>query len=182
MKKKIFAAVLCIGALLITGCSQQEAAPDTGFIDEEAAKTVALQHAGLAESEVSFLRVHRDYDDGRNVYDVEFYTADYTEYDYEIDAASGDILSFDSDAEDFTPRSENESAITEDELKDTVLAKVPGATAADIKEFHKDFDDGRKVYEGTLFYDSMEYEFELDAETGKILSWDSEPIFEGIID
>ena len=45
------------------------------------------------------MRSRLDYDDGRQRYDVEFYTADYAEYDYEIDASTGEGLSYDYDAE-----------------------------------------------------------------------------------
>ena len=35
-------------------------------------------------------------------------------------------------------------------------------------------DDGRLIYEGDIRYDGMEYEFEINAENGKIISWESE--------
>ena len=91
-------------------------------IGEEAARKAALDHAGLAESEVTFIRSHLDWDDGRQVYDVEFYTSDYTEYDYEIDAATGEILSYDFDAEYYGGGSTASSgtAITEAEANDEV--------------------------------------------------------------
>ena len=68
-------------------------------ITEDQAREIALADAGLTAEEVTFLKTKLDRDDGRLVYDVEFYTADYTEYDYEIDAADGTILSSDFDAE-----------------------------------------------------------------------------------
>ena len=37
-----------------------------------------------------------------------------------------------------------------------------------------DRDDGKWIYEGDILYKNMEYEFEIDAETGKILSWEEE--------
>lgn len=69
-------------------------------IGEEKAKEIALTHAGLKESDVHFIKVHLDYDDGREVYDIEFYR-DMTEYDYEIDAYTGDIWSYDFDIEGY---------------------------------------------------------------------------------
>lgn len=69
-------------------------------IGEEKAKEIALTHAGLKESDVNFIKVHLDYDDGREVYDIEFYR-DMTEYDYEIDAYTGDIWSYDFDIEGY---------------------------------------------------------------------------------
>ena len=53
----------------------------SGLIGEDAAKNAALKHAGLSANNVTFLRCKLDWDDGRQTYDVEFYTADYKEYD-----------------------------------------------------------------------------------------------------
>ena len=78
--------------------------PNSGYIGEEAAKTAALTRAGLAESDVEAIRVRLDYDDGRAEYDVEFWLRTDTgaaEYDYEIDALTGEVLAFDYDAEDY---------------------------------------------------------------------------------
>ena len=55
-------------------------------------KRQALEHAGLTEADVTFVHVKLDRDDGRLEYEVEFYK-DNTEYDYDIDANTGEILS-----------------------------------------------------------------------------------------
>lgn len=72
-----------------------ETLPPEG-ITEAQAQAIALDHAGLTEQEVSRLQVRADWDDGRQEFEVEF-NAGYLEYEYEIDAASGRILSFDKD-------------------------------------------------------------------------------------
>ena len=105
---------------------------------------------------------------------MEFYTSDYTEYDYEIDASTGDILSYDFDAEGYTPPTSG-TAITADQAKEIALAEVPGATASDIYEFELDRDDGRLEYEGTIYYNGTEYEFTIDGYSGAIRSWEVEP-------
>lgn len=54
-----------------------------------------------------------DYDDGRQVYEIEFYvsgSSGYTEYDYEIEAATGKIVSYDHDAESYAPPARNTRA------------------------------------------------------------------------
>lgn len=66
------------------------------FIGEEAAKNVAFAHAGVTETAVMELECKLDEDDGRYVYEIEF-EAGNLEYEYEIDAATGDILSVDID-------------------------------------------------------------------------------------
>ena len=65
-------------------------------ITEAEAQAIALEHAGLTEADVSRLEVRKDFDDGRQEYDVEFHV-DRLEYEYEIDAVTGKILSFDKD-------------------------------------------------------------------------------------
>ena len=65
-------------------------------ITEAEAQAIALEHAGVTEADISRLEVRKDFDDGRQEYDVEFH-ADRLEYEYEIDAVTGKILSFDKD-------------------------------------------------------------------------------------
>lgn len=69
-------------------------ANEAGYIGREEAKTIALSHAGVTESEVTFLRIEQNQDDGRIEYSVDF-TADNKEYDYEIDGYTGQILDYD---------------------------------------------------------------------------------------
>ena len=143
-------------------------------ITEDQAREIALADAGLTAEEVTFLKTQLDRDDGRLVYDVEFYTADYTEYDYEIDAADGTILSSDFDAEGYTAPADSATAITADQAKEIALAEVPGATVDDIYEFELDRDDGRLEYEGAIWYDGTEYEFTIDGYSGAIRSWEAD--------
>ena len=154
--------------------AQATPAGQSAAITEDDAKNAALAHAGLTADQVSFARAHQDWDDGRLVYDVEFYTADYQEYDYEIDALTGAVLSYDYDAEYYGGQSGTGTTITAEEAKAMALAKVPGATEADIWEFSTDRDDGRIEYEGEIIYDGMKYEFEIDGYSGTIRSWEAE--------
>ena len=56
---------------------------DTAITGDEA-KAAALADAGIDASEVTHIRVKKDWDDGRNIYEVEFYVGR-EEYDYDID-------------------------------------------------------------------------------------------------
>lgn len=71
-------------------------------IGKAKAKNIALNHAGLAASKVTFTKAKLDKDDGRWVYEVEFRLRNNRriEYDYEIDAYTGKILSWDRDYDD----------------------------------------------------------------------------------
>ena len=65
-------------------------------LPKEKARDIALKHAGLTAEEVTRLRVEFDYDDGVPEYEVDFHHNGY-EYDYEIHAETGKILSWDKD-------------------------------------------------------------------------------------
>lgn len=64
-------------------------------------------------------------------------------------------------------------AISLEEARDIALARVEGATASNIS-IELDRDDGWYVYEGEIFYNGMEYEFEIDADSGNILKWEED--------
>ncbi len=146
-------------------------------VTEEQARETALSHAGLTADQVTFVRSKLDRDDGRLMYDVEFYTSDYKEYDYEIDASTGEILSYDYDAEGYSyqPNATPGTAITAEQARAIALAEVPGAAESDIYEFETDRDDGRLEYEGKIIYNNTEYEFTIDGYSGAIREWDAEP-------
>lgn len=156
--------------------SQPQSNNTASAITQEKAKEIALQDAGIAETDTQFLWVKEDYDDGRLVYDVEFY-ANGTEYDYEIEKSTGQIISSDFDIEHYSPNNGNNGGngtiISVDKARNIVLAKVPGATANDVY-IHLDHDDGRQIYEGEIYYNRTEYEFEMDASTGNIIEWSAE--------
>ena len=156
-----------------------------GSVTLEQAKQTALKHAGKTASQVHFVKAQQDWENGRKVYEIEFVVntgTGYTEYDYEIDAAAGKIVSYDYDAENYTPtQNTNTNAnvkISEAAAKQTALSRVPGATAANIYKFKLDFDDGRWEYEGEIRYGTMEYDFTIDANTGAIIEWDMESIYD----
>ena len=147
-------------------------------ISEQDAQNAALAHAGLTSDSVKFVKTKLDWDDRRQVYEVEFYTADYKEYDYEIDASTGEIISYDYDAEGYNGNLQQGKEISADEAKNIALSQVPGATVDDIYEFETDYDDGRLEYEGKIYYSEMEYDFSIDGYSGAIRSWESESIYD----
>ena len=72
-----------------------------GYIGRESAKNIALGDSNLRAKDVTFIRAELNYEDGRWVYDVEFYT-DSKEYDFEIDAKNGKVLDVDYDVDGWT--------------------------------------------------------------------------------
>lgn len=68
-------------------------------IGAQAAKSAALRHAGLSESQVQQLQVEWDNEHGRAVYEVEFKSGG-MEYEYVIDAATGSVLEHQAERHD----------------------------------------------------------------------------------
>ena len=62
------------------------------YIGMNAAKSAALDHAGVTAGEARFTQVRMDYEDGMAVYVLEFYTSTH-EYLYRINARTGTIYS-----------------------------------------------------------------------------------------
>ena len=69
--------------------------------------------------------------------------------------------------------SSSNAVISIEEAKSIALARVPGATKKNMS-IELDNDDGWYVYEGEIMYDGMEYEFDIDANSGTILKWEEE--------
>ena len=178
---KLFAGVLAAVFVAAAGTGAKEilAAKDEKIkISRKEALEIAAEDAKVKEDEIKRSRVEFDHEDGRIIYNVEFYT-DKKEYDYEINAETGKILEVDSEIDrEFKDFSQMEDAkISEEEAKQIALEEVPGASEDDVY-LELDYDDGTMLYEGEIFYDSYEYEFEINAETGEIESWERESIWE----
>ncbi len=156
--------------------SQQESSQSQSQgITQEEAQAIALNHAGVTLEEATIYKVKADVENGRSVYDVEF-AVGATEYDYEIAQDTGEILSYDADVEGWTPTTgQNETAsqtsgeITMEQAVQLVLERVPGATAEQVR-IEEDYDDGRRTYEGEVYYNQAEYEFEITS-NGNFIEW-----------
>lgn len=154
-------------------------------VSMDEAKQIVLEDAGVAEADVTFTKSKEEKDDGRQIYDLEFYTAD-QEFEYEVDAASGSILDKNQEARKTSAvsnqtttvenKTENNGQISLDEAKKIAL-KDAGVNAKDatFTKTELDRDDGVWSYELDFYTDSAEYDYEVHAETGDIRSKEHEP-------
>ena len=147
-----------------------------GSITEAEARAIALSQAGLTEADVRFIESKKDRHDGQSVFEVEFDALTGEEYSYDIREADGAIVSYDYDS-DRKPsaNSSGSGMLSEDQIRETVLSRVPGASAADVRLW-LDEDDDRYQYEGQLIWDGMEYEFKIDAYSGSVLEWEADTL------
>ena len=148
----------------------------TGTVDEAKAQEIALAHAGVKAADATITKSKLDYDDGRQVYEIEWY-ANGAKYDYEIAVATGEIVNSGYEAKTVVGTGNN-ATVSEATAKQTAIARVSGATEKDIYEWKLDYDDGRPEYEGKIIYGGTEYEFTIDANTGAIIEWDMESIYD----
>ena len=68
----------------------------TAKITSGEAKAAALRHAGLSADRVTDVDIDLDRDNGRLIYEIDF-NCDGIEYDYDIDAETGAVISADKD-------------------------------------------------------------------------------------
>lgn len=159
----------------------------SGYITVEQAKTAALNHAGVQAGDAIFVKAGMDWEMGRVCYDVEFYVGS-TEYDYDIDATTGAVLSYDREWDDFslggwggswggssaagsgTGSVTQSDLITAEKAREIALAKAPAGAV--VVKCELDRDDGRYVYEIEMRSGYVEYECDVNAVTGVIVDWD----------
>lgn len=161
----------------------------------EGAKKIALEDAGISAKDVTFTEAKLDRDDGRKIYEIDFFTAD-AEYEYDINAQNGTIVARSKEyhrnnsssagqneeprqtAGQTEPAQSHENTgnnMSVDGAKAAALEKAGfGAGEVTFKKAKLDKDDGNLVYEIEFVKDGVEYEFEIDASSGAILEYDKD--------
>lgn len=173
-------------------------ASDSAYIGVEAAKSAAFAHAGLDASQVTMGEVDFDYEDGRMVYELEFY-ANGAEYEYDIDASTGAVVKFSQEG----GRPQTGSSAGSGDASGNVSSGSGGGTAqtgtggssspdigseaalaaalnhADVSqdqvydlEVKREYDDGRLEYEIEFKTGGWEYEYTISAADGTILDYE----------
>ena len=163
---------------------QNNTVNNTGEISLDKAKEIALSHAGLSADQVTFVQANMDFDDGIQKYDIEFY-CNGQEYDYEINSSNGQIIQFDYDMEynyipnnNTTNNQSNVNAtanISVEKAKEIALSHAGLASnQVTFQRTELDFDNGIQKYEIEFYYNYREYSYEIDANTGNILSYEQD--------
>ena len=80
--------------------TQGQKTKSPNYINVDQARRIALEHAGFTENEVRFTKAMFENDDEDGVeFEIEFYVGN-VEYDYDINAMTGEILDFSSEVDD----------------------------------------------------------------------------------
>ncbi len=172
-------------------------------IDTKQAQTIALEHAGISESEAEFTKIKSE----GPVYEIEF-TASDGKYEYEISSRTGEILEYskdvvnkgkDSDVNNAPSTEENSLTVQESSQENstiTGISELPeekntqsansteekildiaynhaGIKSEDVLYSEIKLDKG--IYE--LEFDTASYEYEYDISSdGQIIKFEKEPL------
>lgn len=158
-------------------------------ITADEAKNIALAHAKLAQKDVTFVKAELETDSNRLIYDVDFYSGN-VEYDYDIDAVTGEIISSDLDIENYnipaqttvaqTTAAQQETAAPAADIgveKAKEIALAHAGLSNDKVSFVKaqlDNEDGVKVYDIEFYSGNVEYDYEISVADGTIISADQD--------
>lgn len=161
---------------------QESSLPENRLSKEDVLK-IALEHAKLAESDVSGIHIKLDEDDGRFEYEVEF-VCGYDEYDYDIDAENGKIINFDREGEHCSAPEVSTPDASELIGKDAALAaaiKHAGVDSAKVYDVDVEYDGhhgenhhGNYVYEVEFKCGNTEYDYDINAFNGEVIRYESE--------
>lgn len=194
MKRKLSILLAILLVLSLAGCATLSAHnlnPQTApaLLTKAEAKTISLEQAKVNEADITNFEIALDEDDGVVYYDIGF-NCDGAEYNYEIDANSGKVISCETErlAEAETPAAQTE-APTEAATKTKILvsptskksigldaAKAAAFKHAEVKsskvqdlEVELDNEKGSLQYEISFNAGSLEYDYHIDAYTGEVL-------------
>lgn len=174
------------GNLHLENVDSSGKASDKAYIGEEAAKEIAFERAGISDSDIIKYEAEIDYKNGVMVYDIEFRTS-VNEYEYEIDALSGDVVSYEKEDERSSHKTETsapESSAAQDNLSEYIGEAAAqnaafthaGVSEADAYEIETELDHEKSVvcYEVEFKCGGYEYEYSIDALNGSVLKYDRE--------
>lgn len=140
-----------------------------GAVDRNGAINLALSDAGFLAADVTRTKVETDRDDGFTIYEVSFRNGDY-EYDYDINAATGEIRSGEFEYNRRVPSNRNGVLIGEERALEIAVPYIQYSNPADVR-IYRDYDDGIQKYELNAFIDGVQYELDIDAVTGRVLQF-----------
>ena len=166
------------------GIKSEGKASAKSYIGKDAALSAALKAAGLTKDQVKNIEVKLDNDDGVMVYEVEF-DRGYDEYDYDINAKTGAVVSYDNEISGKDVKSTGSSNKNTSAAKENVIGKAAAKNAAlkhaGLSESNVtglkvvlDREDGASIYEVEFKSAGYEYDYGIDAVKGTILQSDKE--------
>ena len=190
MKHKAIVIVIAIILVAVIGfaagmLAKTSIADNNKDIGISTAKEIALASVGVSLDKATFTKEQAD----DSVYEIDFYTAS-NEYDFEIDKRTGAITDREVSPRELPPATEPEPVTAEqtepaaqsnndDDVigvaaaKDVALTHA-GLNSASFQEVSLDYDDGLRVYDLEFVSGNKTYDYEINAHSGSIISYDVE--------
>ena len=185
------------GTAPAAGIAAKTAPAAAGSMTETEAKAIALALAGeellitdacVQESDAVFLKVKTDREHGIMVYEIDFYSNG-MEYDYDIDISTGEIVGKSQEAEIIPAALPQQAAPAAPQAAPAQSAATPvdgeeaaiqaALTHAGVNRnetvgmrVKTDWEFSGKVYEVEFHVGRTEYNYDIDADTFEILSWE----------
>ncbi len=155
------------------------------FVGQEKAEEIALAHAGLNRSAVRKLETELEHKQNRTIYEIEF-EHENRKYEYEIEAATGLILEVEieivkkGDGTVSPPttqrKTQNQGQFIGAGRAEEIALSHAGLTRNQVRSVEIELEDQQSppYYEVEFKYQGYEYEYEIHAESGRILDFEKE--------
>ncbi len=166
----------------VEGIESSGNASKTEYISAEAALAAALKNANTTKDAVKGIDVEMDYENGKMIFDVEF-VFEKTEYEYEIDAKTGEIVKVEKEVDDDDDKDDgNDDVITETPSidKDAALAAAlayAGLSKDAVRDIEVELDkeNGKLVYDVSFENAEFEFDYEISASDASVVFSEKEP-------
>lgn len=178
----VLAGAVVIGGVAMVGSADKNTNQSTGVLgvkavgnDDTARLTIEEVEAKAVET-VGGIVTEIDYDRSDDVYEVEV-ESDSVSYELDIDAVSGEVVK--QEMEDKKLSIKSDEKVSGKNNKNYISAKEAIAIAVEhspgtVKSVELDNDDNHAHFEIEIKDGKFEYEFEIDAITGKILDFEKD--------
>lgn len=166
--RKFSGQIICVLLSLMMILTSGFVTANAATISKAKAKSIALKDAKVKKSKATFIEAKLTTDDGVKQYDIEF-IAGSKYYDYEIKAKNGKIL----EKEVKKLKNPAKKYISKSKAKSIAL-KDRGFTKSQVtfKKCKLDVEKRYVIYEVEFYKGYKEYEYDINAKTGKIISRD----------
>lgn len=143
----------------------------SNILSEKEVRDIVEKHN--ADLKGKDLIIKSDTEDGIQVYEIDGITSTH-EYEYEIHASTGQILSYKKELlHTNTQTNSSQNTLSEQEIRSIVEKNVSDLKGKNLG-IERDSDDGLKIYEVEGKTSSHKYEFEINAYTGEIISYEEQ--------
>lgn len=166
----------------LQGITSNGKASSQAYISEEEVKNIVCSHAQIPVDSTTFKKIEMDWEHEKMVFEVKAYYNG-SEYEYEIDASTGDIIEYEHDGENT-----NKSSYTNNKQSENTTNTIGEASAKLIAFNHAqvsessvsklkielDHEDDILVYDIEFKVNDSKFEYTINATSGAIIEWDAD--------